>query len=627
MRYLPSSSYSLARRKSISLEVSTLHSKTAILETTPNPDQFVSPIFDVPKKNSDNRRVILNLKVLNSFIIKIKFKLEGYNTIIGLIQRGDFLVSIDLKDAYLMFSMNPDFWKFLCFEWLNTRYFYQCMPFGLTSSPRIFTKVMKAVLVFLRSRGLRVSAWFDDIILAASSVSLLLEHLYFAKILLKSLGFLINEEKSSLIPSQTLNHLGYIWDTVSFTLSVPEDKVNSLKLKCEKALSHPVSLRFLSKILGTIEAFRTAFPFAALHYRDLQREVANEISSGSAWDLKINPSTKARKDLSWWASCQNPLPSRSLAPFLPLLTITTDSSSSGWGGFTSQNEEVSGFWTEEESQFHNNFLETKAVLLAFQSLFRETFDSSILIRSDNSTTVAYINNQGGVQSQEISELIVELYDFCIQNELKIKASFLRGRFNERADALSRRPRDHDYSLPQHFFSSICAHFNIFPTTDLFASRINFKIKNYYSEGPDPLSSGFDAFITPWPDSVYAFPPINLIQKFLSRFIQLKITTGLIIIPYWPAQAYFPILLDLLIDTPIFFPVSRLEATDNLPQHLSKCLACVISSTPEKKQAFLESLPFASSKVSRLAHSAHTVEAGKVLPIGSIHNRLITAISM
>ena len=115
MRYLPSSSYSLARRKSISLEVSTLHSKTAILETTPNPDQFVSPIFDVPKKNSDNRRVILNLKVLNSFIIKIKFKLEGYNTIIGLIQRGDFLVSIDLKDAYLMFSMNPDFWKFLCF--------------------------------------------------------------------------------------------------------------------------------------------------------------------------------------------------------------------------------------------------------------------------------------------------------------------------------------------------------------------------------------------------------------------------------------------------------------------------------------------------------------------------------
>ena len=121
------------------------------------------------------------------------------------------------------------------------------MPFGLTSAPRIFTKVMKAVLVFLRNRGLRASAWFDDIFIAANSVSLLLEQLYFAKILLKSLGFLINEDKSLLIPSQTIHHLGYIWNSITFTISVPEPKVTLLKDQCTKALNSPVSLRKLQK--------------------------------------------------------------------------------------------------------------------------------------------------------------------------------------------------------------------------------------------------------------------------------------------------------------------------------------------------------------------------------------------
>ena len=133
------------------------------------------------------------------------------------------MISIDLKDAFLTFSMHPFFYKYLCFEWLNIRYCYTSMPFGMTSSPRIFSKVLKSVLVFLRSCGLRISAWFDDIILVANSIDLILEHLYFARIVLRSLGFLINESKSSLAPSRTMHHLGYVWDTDSFTLTVPQE--------------------------------------------------------------------------------------------------------------------------------------------------------------------------------------------------------------------------------------------------------------------------------------------------------------------------------------------------------------------------------------------------------------------
>ena len=626
MKYL-TSNFSHSRSITMSKEISILYSKTAIGLTKFSPDQFISPIFDVPKKDTKNRRVILNLKDLNNYIVKTKFKLEGYSTIIRLIRQGDFLVSIDLTDAYLMFSMHPDFWKFLCFEFKEDIYFYKCMPFGLTSSPRIFTKVMKSVLVFLKKRGIRASAWFDDIIIAAHSCSLLLEQLYFSKILLKSLGFIINNSKSSLIPSTKMIHLGYIWDTNAFTLAVPEDKVIALKDFCKIALSQPVSLRFLQKILGTIESFRIAYIYAALHYRDLQRQVASNIGSGLSWDFKIIPSALARNDLKWWASCPNTLTPRSLKPFSPQLIITTDSSSSGWGAFTSQNKEAYGFWSDEDSIRHNNILETKAVLLAFQSLLRDSNNISILVRSDNNTTVSYINNQGGVRSESISDIIIELFEFCIKRTLYIQASFLRGKHNERADALSRRSRDHTYSITPSFFSLLCSHFNILPKSDLFASSINFKVPFYYSEGPDPQSSGIDAFLMNWPDSIYAFPPINLVQRFLSYFLQFKIEMGLVIVPYWPAQPFFPILLDLLIDTPLLFSAARMDAQDLLPRHLSKFLACAISCNQERKLEYHKNLQFVSSNRWKLKPSALTADTGKCFPIGSICKRLIMANSI
>ena len=610
---------------SLSKEVSSLHDKTAIAEITPSPDQFVSPIFDVPKKDSDACRVILNLKVLNNYIFKSRFRLEGYDVIINMLSRNDYMVSIDLQDAFLMFNINRCFHKYLCFDWLGIRYCYTCMPFGLTSAPRIFTKVLKSVLVFLRGRGLRISAWFDDMILMADSVSLLLEHLYFARLILRSLGFLINDKKSCLIPSQNILHLGYIWDSASLTLSVPDDKVRILKNLCLKALAAPVSLRFLQRILGTIESFRIAFPLAALHYRDLQREVATSIGSGSDWDLKISPSPSSRSDLNWWLNCPIPLLPRSLAPFIPEITVTTDSSNKGWGAFTSLDEEAFGFWSEDESKRHINVLETMAVVYAFQCFFRNVSHKSILIKSDNSTTVSYINHLGGVRSQAVSEFIKDLYNFCLERNLTIKASFLKGRLNVRADALSRRTRDHCYSLTPSLFSYFCDQFKLDLVIDLFASRHNNKLPDYFSNGPDPFAKGFDAFTLDWPDSVYAFPPVMLVGKFLSYFKHFNLNEGLVIVPFWPAQTFFPVLLTLIIKVPIIFSATLLEETTMAPRPMSLLMACPISCHQEKRKEFLRTLYPAYSDQSICQHSAPIYATGADFLLGASEGKLLRAI--
>ncbi|CAL4245740.1 unnamed protein product [Meganyctiphanes norvegica] len=129
MLSLPAGSFSASRSLSVSTEVSTLLSKSAITSVPPSGDQFVSPIFDVPKKDCDNRRVILNLKILNSYILKTSFRLEGIDTIINMLRRRDYFISIDLWDAYLMLLIHPDFWKFLCFDWEGKRFFLSLYAF------------------------------------------------------------------------------------------------------------------------------------------------------------------------------------------------------------------------------------------------------------------------------------------------------------------------------------------------------------------------------------------------------------------------------------------------------------------------------------------------------------------
>ena len=527
---LSSGNFSPLRSSVVSKEVSILAKKTAIAKTVSNPDQFVSPIFDVAKKNSEDRRVILNLKILNSYILKTSFKLEGYEVIKNMIRPGDYFVSIDLRDAYLMLTMHPEFWHYLCFDWLDTRWFYRCMPFGLTSSPRIFTKIFKSVLIFLRKRGLRVSAWFDDIFLAASSIPLILEHLNFTLITLNSLGFLPHSEKSMLKPSQSILHLGFIWNSVDFTLAVPSDKVKELKKLCSQAMLKRVSLRFLNRILGTIENFRIAFPYAALHCRGIQRSVAYFISQNFKWDHKIILSESAIRDLQWWLDCPISLPTRPLSPFVQDITIITDSSETGWGGVL-DDQEAYGFWSDSESLLHINTLETQAIYFVCLSLLRNVSNASILIKSDSTTAIAYINNLGGVRSEEIFSVISELYDFCIKRNLRIQASHIRGCLNSHADSLSRKTREHSYSIPKDLFSFICDKILFKPVIDLFASRLNHKLPLYFSEGPDPFANNFDAFVNPWPNSIYAFPPIKLVSKFIARFLQLTIEFGLLVCPF------------------------------------------------------------------------------------------------
>ena len=599
----------------------------ALIIVKPSSNQFLSHIFPVPKRTPGEFRIILDLSDLNMFIRKLTFRMDSYISIMSLISRGDFFISIDLTDAYHAIAIHPYFRRFLTFIFLNVYYQFTCLPQGLTSSPRIFTKVMKTVLSYFRRFAIKIAAWLDDFLLAAGSADLASKQASFALRSLEELGFVPNLAKSQLVPVQKIHHVGLVWDSLAFTVSIPEDKILDIQAKCREALSSKISLRFLCSILGSMEFFRWGCPIVTLHYRALQRNVNFYISRKLSYNFLIFPSDDARSDLEWWVSHSSNLPPRSLSPFSADIILFSDASNSGWGAWTSS-DSVFGKWSLSESKLHINFLELKSVYYAFLSLFRTTFSCSILVRSDNSTVVSYLNKQGGTCSKILCDLALDIWNFCVIRNICIKATHIAGELNTQADRLSRlNVMDHDYSLFPSIFSTLSNAIPFPLKVDLFASHLNYKISNFISWHNDPYSSLVNAFSFKWSENVYIFPPIPLIDRVLNKFENDKVINGLLICPYWPSKSWFPRLLDMLIDFPLIIPESSISDQSRMLPRSCLFLGWPIGSVHAQKLAFREKLLDAPSEASQQIPWLGINDAGESSVVGVVKRKLVTALLM
>lgn len=95
---IPPFAFSRGEHKVISQEVQSLLDKGAIREANSG-QGFVNNIFLVPK-SGQRWRLILNLKLLNSYTVSEHFKMEDIRCVKDLLGKGDFMCKLDLKDTY-----------------------------------------------------------------------------------------------------------------------------------------------------------------------------------------------------------------------------------------------------------------------------------------------------------------------------------------------------------------------------------------------------------------------------------------------------------------------------------------------------------------------------------------------
>ena len=114
-----------------------------------------------------------------------------------------------------------------------------------------------------------------------------------------------------------------------------------------------------------------------------------------------------------------------------------------------------GFWSIEEQRYHINFLELKAVLLGLKSLCGAFSEKHVLIQSDNTTIVAYINATGGIKSLPCNEMETMIWDWCLNHNICLSAIHISGSKNIQADKESRVLKEStEWSLSQEVFDAI-----------------------------------------------------------------------------------------------------------------------------------------------------------------------------
>ena len=203
--------------------------------------------------------------------------------------------------------------------------------------------------------------------------------------------------------------------------------------------------------------------------------------------------------LRWWLDPAKVLSSQPLHPLQHALQLFTDASNEGWGAHFGDYM-AKGVWLESEGALHINLLELKAVLLALKWFERLCCNQIVLVCTDNTTVVSYINKEGGMKSGSLCALLWRLMLWCNQRQIVLRARHIPGHLNVIADKLSRLNQviQTEWSLLPEVFAQICRRWHR-PSVDLFATRFNHKLPRFVSPVPDRSAWEVDALSLPWED--------------------------------------------------------------------------------------------------------------------------------
>lgn len=152
---------------------------------------------------------------------------------------GNFVVYLDLSDAYFHIRIDPAFCRFLRFQFQGTFFQFQAMPFGLSSAPRTLSKLTWPITLFCRHLGIRIIFYLDDSIIMARSRQFLLKHRDLVLSLLNRLDLLVNFSKSDLSPSQNFTFLGLQWVTLTSQVSLPLEKQTKIQRAASRLVARP----------------------------------------------------------------------------------------------------------------------------------------------------------------------------------------------------------------------------------------------------------------------------------------------------------------------------------------------------------------------------------------------------
>jgi hypothetical protein len=295
------------------------------------------------------RRLCQDLRWINGHLPNVQFRMESLHVELGHVVRpADKLLTTDIEKAYYCLPLHPDARPYLGWSWRGKYYMPTCLVFGLSTAPRVFTKIIRPMMAFMRSLGVRVLGMIDDYMWAeqAERVEGVKEAV---RKVLPTLGWTLNA-KCVWEPADEVLMLGMLINTKEFCVRAPAKKIDTAIQAIDTVLTplkngsrFPTPLHFLQRITGLLMSMVLALPAVRVYTRDLYRciAIAEELREldraqgrGRMARAHVHLSEAAREELEFWRVrllTHNGLPIDSRETQVEVL-LWSDASDVGWGG-------------------------------------------------------------------------------------------------------------------------------------------------------------------------------------------------------------------------------------------------------------------------------------------------------
>ena len=260
--------------------------------------------------------------------------METPETIRTSLQQGEWVTSIDFKDAYFHIPIQEQSRKYLRFHVQGQTYQFKAVPFGLSTAPMEFTVIAKEVKLMAIHKGIRIHQYLDDWLGRARSQShqTYLQHTRGLVATCQQLGRLVNLEKSELEPKQIFDFVGYQFDLRAGRERPTTDLWQNLQEKIRTLLALlACPVRQFMSLIGLLTATEKQVHLGRLHMRPIQWHLKNNWRVPESLEKVIPIPRSMHPHLQWWLEEDNVLQGQPLHPIKHALQIFTDASKEGWG--------------------------------------------------------------------------------------------------------------------------------------------------------------------------------------------------------------------------------------------------------------------------------------------------------
>lgn len=526
----------------------------------------VNPLT-VSINSSGKKRLILDLRHVNKCIWKDKMRFEDVKLGLDYAEKWGYMFKFDLTSSYHHIGIAAKHQTFLGFSVKDggrTKFFvFTVLPFGLSSAGFIFTKVLRVLVKFWRSRGIQIIVFLDDGWAVANTFPLAVKHSEIVRCSLADAGFLANDEKSVWVPTQVITWLGHIFNLKEGTLSITPDRISNLKQHILDILSKPnmVTARRLAQVAGKLSSMHLVIGNVA---RLMSRSIYAQINSRFAWDsvFILTQVSNEYLELLFWSQNIDILNIKDLFPIRQAyIPVYSDASDVACAAFTNNFEHCIAHkaWAEEEKCKSSTWRELRAIEWGLSALVGFLGNKHVQWFTDSKNCVSIVQN--GSSKSDLQAIAISIFNICKLNSIVISPEWIPRDNNRLADYYSRLVDADDWGVSTEYFdfvSELWGPFNI----DRFANINNRKTTRYNAKYWNPGCEAVDAFTQDWAgENNWLVPPICLVCKTIKHLLNCK-ATGVLVVPRWQSAAFWPLIFETETLTWKYYVTDELEFYDS-----------------------------------------------------------------